>query len=142
MLETASAKIDRFGWSQMSGPLKDELTKDWCDVLSQYTLQEVRDGIRSLFAAHKGKLRSINEYQVQEQICLAHRKLLETLPQKTPEPEPERDFSPEAVARRQALSAELLGKSGKSVTMPPAQSEAQTQANINAAKDEVEAHGG
>ena len=34
-------------------------------------------------------------------------------PPKPPEPEPERDFSPEAVARRKALSVELLGKSVK-----------------------------
>ena len=36
-------------------------------------------------------------------------------PPKAPEPEPERDFSPEAIARRKALSAEILGKAGKSV---------------------------
>lgn len=126
----------------MDKDLKAEMEADWCNLLGQYLLHEVEDAIHALFMASKGNLRSINEYQVQEQIRLAHRNLLATLPQKTPEPEPERDFSPEAVARRQAQSAELLGKAGKSVTMPPAQSEAQTQANINAAKDEVEANGG
>ena len=77
-------------------------------------LNEVRAGVRALFEESKGKLRSINEYQVEEKIKLAHRKMLATLPPKAPEPEPERDFSPEAIARRKALSAEMLGKAGKS----------------------------
>ena len=51
-----------------------------------------------------------------------------------PTPEPDRDFSPEAVERRRKQSAELLRVS---VEMPRPQSEAETRANINAAKERM-----
>ena len=111
ILETASAKIDRFGWNQMDKHIKDQLCSEWCDALSQYTLDEVRAGVCAVFAASNGKLRSINEYQVQEQIVLEHGQVLDRLPNQPPAPEAERDFSPEAVARRKAHSDKLLGRS-------------------------------
>jgi len=121
----------------MDRNIKDQLCADWCDVLSQYTLDEVRAGVRAVFEASKGRARSINEFQVQDQIRLAHRRIIDGLPKDTPPPEPERDNSPEAVERRRALSAELLGGAASSVAMPKAQTEAQTQANINEAKDQI-----
>ena len=121
----------------MDKHIKDQLCADWCDVLSQYTLDEVRYGVRAVFAASKGKARSINEFQVQEQIRMAHRRMIDGLPKSAPNPEPERDNSPEAVERRRALSAELLGGAASSVVMPKPQSEAPPQANINAAKGQI-----
>ena len=119
----------------MDGAVKDALTADWCDVLSEFTLAEVRDGIRALFAASNGNLRSLNEHQVKDRIEINQRRLVESLPRKA-DLEPGRDFSPEAVARRRAVSAELLGASRSLATLR-GQSEAQTQSNINAAKDEA-----
>lgn len=118
MLETASTKIDRFGWNQMDKHIKDQLCAEWCDVLSPYTLDEVRAGVRAVFEASKGKLRSINEFQVQEQIRLAHRRIVASLPKAAPSPEPERDFSPEAVERRRSQAARLLGGAASMVAMP------------------------
>jgi hypothetical protein len=87
ILEVASAKIDRFGWSQMDKHVKDEICNDWCDVLSQYTLAEVRAGVAAVFAASGGKLKSINEFQVQEKIREAHAQIVARLPKQEPEPE-------------------------------------------------------
>ena len=82
ILEVASAKIDRFGWNQMSQHVKDALCADWCDRLAQYTLAEVKQGVDDFFAANKGKVRSINEFQVEEQIQLRHRAITARLAQK------------------------------------------------------------
>lgn len=90
--------------------IKDQICADWCDVLSQYTVDEVRAGVRAVFEASKGKVRSINEFQVQEQIRLAHKRQLERLPRRPPAPEPKRDFSPEVVANRKAFAKEVLRK--------------------------------
>lgn len=136
MLETASAKIDRFGWDRMDQGMKDGLCGQWCAVLGKYRLDEVQAGIHAVFVATKGALRSINEYQVEAQIKLAHRIALDALP-KDDGPGREPDNSPEAVARRRALSEELLGKAASSVAAPRAQSEAQTRENINKAKSQI-----
>ena len=105
ILEVASVKIDRFGWNQMDRHIKDAVCNDWCDLLSQYTLAEVRDGVAAVFAASGGKLKSINEFQVQEQIKQAHRHFLASLP-KGAEPEPERKPIDRAAA------AEILAQAG------------------------------
>ena len=89
ILEVASVKIDRFGWSSMDRHIKDAVCNDWCDLLSQYTIAEVRDGVAAVFAASGGKLKSINEFQVQEKIREAHMRIVASLP-KTAPPEPER----------------------------------------------------
>ena len=73
----------------MDSHIKDQVTNDWCDVLCKYTLQEVRDGIADVFDAAGGKLRSINEYQVQEAIKKNRSKEFQSLP-KQAAPEPER----------------------------------------------------
>ena len=105
ILEVASVKIDRFGWNSMDPNIKDAVCNDWCDLLSQYTLAEVKAGVAALFAAAGGKLKSINEFQVQEQIKQAHRQVLASLP-KDVEPEPER----KPVDRERA--AEILAQAG------------------------------
>ena len=87
ILEVASVKIDRFGWNSMDTNIKDAVCNDWCDLLSQYTLAEVKAGVAAVFAASGGKLKSINEFQVQDQIKRAHRELIAALPKETPEPE-------------------------------------------------------
>ena len=99
ILEVASVKIDRFGWNSMDPHIKDAVCNDWCDLLSQYTLGEVRKGVAEVFAASGGKLKSINEFRVQEQIKKAHRELLAKLPK---EPEPPREaerIAPDTAAR-------------------------------------------
>jgi hypothetical protein len=80
MLETASAKIDRFGWSSMDGNVKDMLCIDWCDVLGRYMLDEVKDGIKAFFVSNQGSARSINEHQVERHIKAAHKRTLGALP--------------------------------------------------------------
>ena len=86
ILEVASVKIDRFGWSNMDKHIKDAVCNDWCDLLSQYTIAEVRDGVAAVFAASGGKLKSINEFQVQEKIREAHMRIVASLPKTAPEP--------------------------------------------------------
>lgn len=136
ILEVASAKIDRFGWDRMDDKLKDQLCGDWCDILKGFTLDEVRAGVADVFAETSGRLRSINEYQVKAAIEKRHALIVKSLPSQT-EPDPGWDLSPEAVARRRALAAELLSSSTDGLRAPKPQSEAETQAKINAAKDEA-----
>jgi hypothetical protein len=90
ILEVASVKIDRFGWSNMDKHIKDAVCNDWCDLLSQYTIAEVRDGVAAVFAASGGRLKSINEFQVQEKIKEAHMRVVASLPKAQPEPERQR----------------------------------------------------
>lgn len=90
MLEVASAKIDRFGWRDMDDTVKNAICNDWCDVLSKYTLAEVKAGIAALFKASKGNLKSINEHQVEDQILKAHARQVAALPQHEPERKRER----------------------------------------------------
>lgn len=73
----------------MDKHIKDEICNGWCDLLSQYTLAEVRSGVAAVFAASGGKLKSINEFQVQAEIKKAHRDFLATLPKQS-DPEHER----------------------------------------------------
>ena len=80
MLEVASSKIDRFGWGSMDTNVKDALKSDWCDRLERYTLQEVRNGISAVFEAARGRLRSINEFEVEAAIMERHRRELSALP--------------------------------------------------------------
>lgn len=91
ILEVSSSKIDRFGWGSMDKNVKRALCDDWCDRLEQYELQEVRDGVAKVFEDAKGKLRSINEFQVQEAIMAQHARDLAALPkvhkELTPTPE-------------------------------------------------------
>lgn len=131
ILEKASKKIDRFGWDQMDADLKQELTNDWCDILSPFLLAEVELGVRDVFTEAKGKLRSINEFQVRAAIEKRHSEKVASLPKEAPSQDDERDFSPEALARRRALSVELLGQSTRRI--PRNEAEAQEQASIEAA---------
>ena len=80
MLEVASSKIDRFGWGSMDTNVKDVLKSDWCDRLERYTLLEVRNGIAAVFEAAKGRLRSINEFEVEAAIKAQHRRDVAALP--------------------------------------------------------------
>ena len=105
ILEVASVKIDRFGWNSMDSHIKDAVCNDWCDLLSQYTLDEVRSGVAAVFAASGGKLKSINEFQVQEQIKREHREFLASLPKQA-------DQEPERKPVDRALAAEILAKAG------------------------------
>lgn len=99
MLEAASAKIDRFGWDNMNAAMKNALRSDWCDVLSQYTLEEVRQGITALFRESGGRLRSINEFQVEAMIRRAQREMLSKLPNApAQDPVPIKVVSPERAA--------------------------------------------
>jgi len=136
MLEVASAKIDRFGWGQMSQHVKDALCADWCDRLSQYTLEEVQQGIADFFAANKGKVRSINEFQVEEQISIRHRAITARLAQqdKIDQQIASRKAEPtaEELERRKQVAADALKG------FPKEQTEQETQDNINAAKDAIE----
>jgi len=90
ILEVASVKIDRFGWNNMDQHIKDAVCNDWCDLLSQYTISEVREGVAAVFAASGGRLKSINEFQVQEKIVEAHKRVVASLPAERPEPERQR----------------------------------------------------
>jgi len=106
ILEVASAKIDRFGWNGMDQHIKDQICSDWCDLLSQYTLAEVRAGVDAVFSASGGKLKSINEFQVQAEIRKSHREFLATLPKRAEAPEP----PTERVSKERA--AEIIAQAG------------------------------
>jgi hypothetical protein len=82
MLETASTKIDRFGWDRMADVLKDQLTSDWCRVLEVFALADVSAGVDAVFDDAGGKLRSINEFQVKAQILISHGKICALLPKR------------------------------------------------------------
>jgi hypothetical protein len=110
MLEMAMKKLNRFGWDGMDVTSKDELSFSWLEHLKGNTLKEIKDGIHSFLTKTKGSQRSINEYQVKHEIDQAHKRLVKLLPEKR-QLENARDFSPEAIARRRALSAKLFGKS-------------------------------
>ena len=110
ILETASAKIDRFGWDRMDPDIKDQLNKDWCNVLSVYTIDEVRAGADALFAATDGNLRTINEHQVKAQIMEQHRRLVAELPQQVQRREciEPTGPQPEDVEHRRRVAAEAM----------------------------------
>jgi len=59
-------------------------------------------------------------------------------PPETPEP-PRKPLTPEELEQRRVRAAEIMAEAGLSTGMPRQQSEAETQANINAAKDQLEA---
>lgn len=113
MLETASSKIDRFGWGNMDEALKDSLCGEWCDVLSPFTLDEVRRGVRAVFDAAGGKLRSINEFQVKAEIQKEHARIVSALPRASA-PEPIVEITEEERQRRAAIVASAMkGFGGK-----------------------------
>lgn len=134
ILEVASKKIDRFGWDRMATGLKDEMTGDWLDLLFPFTLAEVKQGVFDLFEASNGKLKSINEFQVRDCIRKRHSKAVALLPKSTPAYEPAIPIDAAERARRAAVVADTLGP-GAVKRMPREQSEAQTQRNINAARN-------
>lgn len=59
-------------------------------------------------------------------------------PPQAPEP-PRKPLTPEELEQRRASAAEIMAEVGRSTGFPRQQSEAETQANINAAKDQLEA---
>lgn len=59
-------------------------------------------------------------------------------PPKPPEP-PRKPLTPEELEQRRIRAAEIMASAGKSVEVEKPQSEAQTQANTKAAKDQVDA---
>lgn len=67
--------------------IKDQLCNEWCDLLSQYTLAEVRAGVADVFAASGGRLKAINEFQVQEQIRATHAQIVAQLPKQEEAPD-------------------------------------------------------
>lgn len=72
-------KLDRFGWAQMSAPMKDRLTLDWCDVLSPYRLSEVKTACAAIMA--KRPRDATNEKQVEVEIKSARGKVLAQQPE-------------------------------------------------------------
>lgn len=92
----------------MGAELKAEMETDWCDVLGQYLISEVEDGIKALFVASKGKLRSINEFQVQDQVEIALARQVAKLPA-DPSPPLGANKNPDAEARREFAQIVLKG---------------------------------
>ena len=84
LLEVASAKIDRFGWDRMDENIKAEICGDWCDTLRVYTLAEIKSGIKMVFEDAKGKLRSINEQQVEAAIRKSQARIVAAMPKERP----------------------------------------------------------
>jgi hypothetical protein len=99
-LEAVSTKLDRFGWSQMSSAMKDRLTKDWCNVLSPFRLEEVQNACAAIMARKPKD--ATNEQQVKVEINAARSKLLASTP-KLPEPEAQ----PREVASAEFRQAEM-----------------------------------
>lgn len=59
-------------------------------------------------------------------------------PPKTPEP-PRKPLTDEELEQRRIRAAEIMAEAREGTAMPRQQSEAETQSNINAAKDQVDA---
>ena len=138
-LEILAKKFDKFGWERdrKEGSIaQDRMILDWMEALKDYPLVEVTRACRAAVLANPNKMP--NEGHVLAQILKARKVTLDLHPKpQEPTPAP-RDFSPEAVARRREQSAKLLGKVTGAVKMPLPQTEAQTQANIQAARDMTE----
>ncbi len=109
--------------------IKAAICGDWCDLLSKYQLQEVRDGVAALFRASKGKLRSLNEFQVEEHIRIEHLRQIAMLPKTPAEPSTAQRQPPTPEER--ARVAAMVSGFAKSTRVKPMQPHDQTQKNIN-----------
>lgn len=65
-LEVTSAKVDRFGWRDLSPEMKQRLSDDWTAVLRAYPIAEVRRGIADCLDANPR--RCPNEHEVKAKI--------------------------------------------------------------------------
>lgn len=114
LLEVASAKIDRFGWDRMDENIKAEICGDWCDTLRGYTLAEIKSGIKMVFEDAKGKLRSINEHQVEAAIRKSQARTVAAMSKERPA---ERD-NPKPTRESQERMADLVKDLGFVKPMP------------------------
>ena len=83
-LEAASAKIDRFGWSQMSDALKDRLLMDWMDCLHDFHLHEIKAALAVLLGTNPKA--ATNEQMVKAQILKHRARKISALPKAPEEP--------------------------------------------------------
>lgn len=113
MLEKASIKIDRFGWDRMDDGMKDALCADWVRVLSVFRLQEVSDAIDQFLSDRGGNVKSINEFQIKDQIEANHKKVLASLPSRPniPKSQMRPSLSDEEMAARREQVADAWPKS-------------------------------
>lgn len=65
-LEVTSAKVDRFGWRDLSPEMKQRLSDDWTNVLRAYPIAEVRRGIADCL--DDNPRRCPNEHEVKAKI--------------------------------------------------------------------------
>lgn len=95
----------------MDANVKDALCDDWCDRLSKYTLDEIRLGVSDVFDEARGKLRSINEVQVEVAILHRHAHLVASLPsEKEVASDPYSHKEP--LGQRKAAADEVMRKHG------------------------------
>lgn len=121
-------KLDRFGWSGLSQAMKDRLTADWVDVLGAYDVREVKRAIADCLSS-KPKMPTEHEVKAKVEAYRADA-VRRAVPDVSPEPEQPRDYSPEALAARRALSAELLGNSAKRIPRSHGEAVAQRNASV------------
>jgi len=135
-LEAVSIKTDRFGWSQMSAKMKDRLTQDWCEALSPYRYEEIKNACNKILMNNPKHV--TNEQQVKRQILKERVHALSLTPIITIEP-PRSPPSPEEMERRRVQVAKLTGRAVRGSEPPKQQSQAQTQKNTNMANDAFDA---
>lgn len=92
-LEVVSTKVDRFGWHNLSPRVKDRLTQDWHDVLSDYPVREVRRAILDCLGENSKKCP--NELDVKHKIEQRRQKALSLAPKEYKQPKKQNEDTPE-----------------------------------------------
>lgn len=116
-LEVMAKKYDRFGWDRDRGTaVHDRLVMDWVRALQPFPLDEVREGCRLAIAEspHRMPHEGIVAQKVMDLRSRKAQDFMRKNRARTAVDEPDRG-SPEDLARRRALSEELLGSTFKKV---------------------------
>ncbi len=77
-LEVVSAKVDRFGWKDLSSEMKQRLSDDWTSVLRSYPISEVKRGIGDCL--DDNPRRCPNEHDVKSKIMKRRQSAMQRLP--------------------------------------------------------------
>lgn len=104
-LEVTSAKVDRFGWRDLSPEMKQRLSDDWTSVLRAYPIAEVRRGIADCL--DENPRRCPNEHEVKAKIL---KRRGQAMQRAAPTPIPQQEEQGERVSPEKA--AEILQEFG------------------------------
>ncbi len=79
ILETFSNLMSVFGWAQMDATARTAVKSEWCDQLSSYGLDEIRDACRVHAGASAGKTPVLNAEIIKPIIIAMHKKQMDAL---------------------------------------------------------------